>query len=140
MYLWFKAIHIIFMVAWFAGMFYIWRLFVYHAETTSQEVRDQLAIMERKLYRIIMTPAMIITVAFGLALLYLRWTDLGRAGWMHTKLLLVAILIFWHFLAGHYKNRLAEGATFASRKFRIMNEIPTLLLIAIVILVVLQPF
>ncbi|MBU42660.1 MAG: TIGR00701 family protein [Spirochaetaceae bacterium] len=140
MYLWFKAIHLIFMVAWFAGMFYIWRLFVYHCETEHQEVRDQLAIMERKLYHIIMTPAMVITWVFGLAMVFMQWSAFAKAGWLHAKITLVLFLVFWHFLAGHYRKKLLAGNTYPSKKFRLMNEVPTLVLIAVVILAVIRPF
>ncbi|MEQ8350134.1 MAG: protoporphyrinogen oxidase HemJ [Leptospiraceae bacterium] len=140
MYLWFKAIHLIFMVAWFAGMFYIWRLFVYHVETEHQSVRDQLAIMERKLYQIIMTPAMVITWVFGLAMVYLQWTAFAKAGWLHAKITLVLFLVFWHFLAGYYRKQLLAGRNYPSRRFRLMNEVPTLVLIAVIILAVIRPF
>ncbi|MCB1137626.1 MAG: protoporphyrinogen oxidase HemJ [Leptospiraceae bacterium] len=140
MYFWFKAIHLIFMVAWFAGMFYIWRLFVYHVENPHQEVKAQLAIMERKLYQIIMTPAMIITWVFGIAMMVLQWSALSKAGWLHAKITLVLFLVFWHFLAGYYRKQLLKGKTYPSKRFRLMNEVPTVILIAVIILAVIRPF
>jgi protoporphyrinogen IX oxidase len=139
-YLWAKALHIIGIIAWFAGIFYIWRLFVYHSETNSQEVKDTLAIMERKLYKIIMQPAMVFSLFFGFLMYYLNFEYLSRAGWMWTKLILVVGVLYTHFLAEWYRNQLLKGKTYASKKFRILNEVPTILLIIIVILVVIKPF
>ena len=140
MYLWFKVFHIVAMVSWFAGMFYIWRLYVYHAETDSDEVRKTLAVMERKLYQIIMTPAMIITVTFGTFMLVMQWQAFGSQLWLWFKLALVLILLHFHFMADKYRKKLSSGETFLSKKFRILNEVPTILLIAIVILVIIKPF
>ena len=136
-YLWFKVGHIVGFVAWFAGIFYIWRLFVYHAETESDAVRAQLAIMEYRLYKYIMRPAASITILFGLSLFYIN-SDLIYSVWIWVKLTLVTGVLIQHFLAEHYRNQLAEGRTFDSKFFRIMNEVPTLLLIGIVILAVLK--
>lgn len=143
LYLWMKALHIISLVAWFAAMFYIWRLFVYHCENPNSEVKAQLNIMAEKLIRIIMTPAMLSTVLFGLILIFVQYGTLerfGSAGWLHTKIALVLVLLYLHHLAYRYRKRLDAGEQFISKKFRILNEIPTLLLIAIVILAVLKPF
>lgn len=139
-YLWIKAFHIIFMVAWFAGMFYIWRLFVYHSETDSQEVKNTLTVMEKKLYRIIMTPAMILTVVFGLWMLFLRFDSFAGVYWIWLKLLFVTALIWLHFYSNSYRKKLVSGETFPSRRFRILNEVPTLILFAVVILAVIKPF
>lgn len=127
-------------VAWFAGIFYIWRLFVYHSEATSTEVKSTLAIMERKLYKYIMRPAMVITLFCGIMMLILQWNVLYSTYWIWLKISAVFILVFQHFLADYYRIKLLEGKIYASRKFRFLNELPTLLLILIVILAVLKPF
>lgn len=140
LYLWAKALHIIGIVAWFAGIFYIWRLFVYHAEASSKEVKDTLAIMERKLYKIIMTPAMYFSLGFGFLMLYLNWDYLSKTYWMWLKLFFVAGVVVIHFLSDYYRKQLLDGVQYNSKRFRILNEVPTLLLIIIVILVVIKPF
>jgi len=140
MYLWIKALHIISMVAWFAGIFYIWRLFVYHAETESEDVRKTLQIMERRLYFAIMMPAMIATVIFGLWLVILAWESFYQSGWLWTKIGLVFLVLGSHFMSDYYRRKLLEGRKYHSKIFRILNEVPTILLIVIVILVVLKPF
>jgi uncharacterized integral membrane protein (TIGR00701 family) len=91
--LWIKAFHIVFMVSWFAGLFYLPRIFVYHAGHPSGPVHEQFCVMERKLYRFIMTPAMVLTVALGLWLTGLEWAYLKGAGWFWAKLALVAALV-----------------------------------------------
>ncbi len=139
-YLWIKAFHIIFMVAWFAGMFYIWRLFVYHMENPHKEVKDQLHIMEKKLFKIIMNPAMFLTVFFGLLLLILNWNYFIHVKWIWIKILIVCFLIYWHFLAFYYIKQFEKNISYPSKKFRIMNEIPTLILITVVLLAILKPF
>jgi len=139
-YLWIKAFHIIFMVAWFAGMFYIWRLFVYHMENPHKEVKDQLAIMEKKLYKIIMMPAMILTVVFGIWMLFLKWDYFINVKWIWIKIIIVLFLIYWHFLAYYYIKQFEKNQTYPSKKFRIMNEVPTIILIAVVLLAILKPF
>ena len=137
--LWLKAFHIIFVVTWFAGLFYLPRLFVYHAEATEPVVRERLKVMERKL--MIMTHiGGALAVAFGIAMLVM---DPGflRFPWMHVKLTLVALLIVYHFWLLHLKNRFARDACdWSSKRLRWFNEIPSLLLVAIVILVVVKPF
>jgi|JI9StandDraft_1071089.scaffolds.fasta_scaffold12460_5 putative membrane protein len=140
MYLWFKAIHIIALIAWFAGIFYIWRLFVYHTEATSEEVKSTLAVMERKLYFIIMRPAMYVTLFFGFGMLYLQWNAFASTIWIWLKIFLVILVIGQHHMANYYRKKLLEGVVYRSRKFRILNEVPTLLMMIIVILVVLKPF
>ena len=137
--LWIKSFHIIFVVAWFAGLFYLPRLFVYHAQAEDKISIERFKIMERKLYVGIMTPCMILTVGLGLWL----WLGYGfRGGWLHAKLALVLVLIAHHFYLGKLINdfkhdRNAHGHVF----YRWLNEIPTLpVLIGIVILVVVKPF
>ncbi|MCC6274419.1 MAG: protoporphyrinogen oxidase HemJ [Leptospiraceae bacterium] len=137
--LWLKAFHIISFTAWFAGIFYIWRLFVYHSETNLPETRKTFEIMESKLYRIIMRPAMMVTVTLGVTLLVIRWDGLYSSYWIWIKITLVCLVIFQHYLADYYRKKLAQGIIYNSKKFRILNEIPTLLLILIVVLAVLKP-
>ena len=137
--LWIKSFHIIFMVAWFAGLFYLPRLFVYHSMAEDRVSIERFKIMERKLYFGIMTPCMLITLGLGTWL----WLGYGfRGGWMHAKLALVLILVAQHIYLGklmvdfkHDRNK--HGHVF----YRWLNEIPTLpVLVAIVVLVVVKPF
>ncbi len=140
-YLWLKAFHIIAMVAWFAGMFYIFRLYVYHAKHRSAPALcAAYTTMERKLLYAIMHPAMAVTILFGLLLIRENPMVL-HAAWFHAKLLGIACLIAYHFFAGYTHRRFAAGDFFLSEKAcRMINEIPTLILIAVVILVVVKPF
>ncbi|HEX5036505.1 MAG TPA: protoporphyrinogen oxidase HemJ [bacterium] len=140
-YLWLKALHLIFMVAWFAGLFYIFRLFVYHAKFKDKpEMRDAYTLMERKLLYMIMHPAMALTILFGF-LLILQNPAVLRAPWFHAKLLLVFLLVCYQVFCGITHKRFARGDFFLSEKAcRMINEAPTFLLIAIVILVVVKPF
>ena len=137
-----KAFHLISMVAWFAGLFYLPRLFVYHASTTDTIGRDRFCTMERKLYRYIMNPAMLATILTGLALLHgYAWAMYKTSGWMHAKLTFVVLLIGYHHICGAHVKRFANnGPAKSERWYRVFNEIPTVLLIAIVLLVVLKPF
>ena len=140
LYLWIKALHIVAMVCWFAGLFYLPRLFVYHAMSEDHISRERFKTMERKLYRGIMTPAMLATLVLGIALLYLVPSWLQQ-GWLHAKLTLVALLIGYHHLCGALLKRLARDESAHSHVFyRWFNEIPVLLLLAIVILVIIKPF
>lgn len=138
--LWVKAFHIVFMVAWFAALFYLPRIFVYHACAPSGPVHEQFCVMERRLYRAIMTPAMILTVAFGLWLLAAGWGYLAGALWLWIKLALVAGLIAYHLYCGRLVRVFAAGANTRPHTFyRAFNEVPTLILIAVVILAVVRP-
>ena len=136
--LWIKSLHIIFIVAWFAGLFYLPRLFVYHAQSTDAASGERFKVMERKLYRGIMTPCMVLTLAFG------TWMWLGfgfKGGWLAAKLVLVAILVAYHFWLGRMVRDFAFDANRRTHAFyRWINEIPLLLLAAIVILAVVKPF
>ena len=139
-YLWIKALHIVAVVCWFAALFYLPRLFVYHAMSEDEPSKARFIIMERKLYRGIMTPSMIATLVFGFWLLYLNpaWVQMG---WMHLKLLLVALLIAYHMMCGAQLKRFARAENARSHVFyRWFNEVPVLLLIVIVVLVVVKPF
>ncbi len=136
-----KALHIIAMVSWFAGLFYLPRLFVYHAMTEDQLGRERFVVMERKLYRGIMTPAMLATIAFGLAMLLPHWALYRQQIWVHVKLTLVLLLIAYHLLCGRIRGDLAAGRSRHGHVFfRWFNEIPVLFLVAIVMLVELKPF
>ena len=136
--LWIKALHIVFVVAWFAGLFYLPRLFVYHAQAEDAPSRERFKVMERKLYRGIMTPCMVITLGLGLWL----WLGYGITGaWLHAKLALVLLLVGHHFWLGRLVRVFANDANARSHVFyRWINEIPLLYLIAIVVLVVVKPF
>jgi protoporphyrinogen IX oxidase len=136
--LWIKALHIVFVVAWFAGLFYLPRLFVYHAEAEDAPSRERFKVMERKLYRGIMTPAMVLAVGFGTWL----WLGYGfRGGWLVAKLVLVAALLAYHFWMGALMAQFARDANRHTHVFyRWVNEVPVVLLAGIVILVVVKPF
>ncbi|MGH1541309.1 MAG: protoporphyrinogen oxidase HemJ [Arenicella sp.] len=137
MYLWIKAFHIIAVICWFAAMFYLPRLFVYHAMSEDQISRERFKVMERKLYRAIMTPSMVATLALGFWLLSYGISG----GWLYAKLALVALLVVYHFACGHLLKQFANDNNQYSHKFyRYFNEAPVLILITIVILVVVKPF
>ena len=128
------------MVCWFAGIFYLPRLFVYHAMNPAQAVRDQLSIMQHKLYRFTSIFAVLTTV-LGLALVAQRPAYLMSAGWFHAKLTLAIALIAYHLYCGTIVKRLAAGSDHRSHVFyRWFNEIPVLFLFGMVILVVVKPF
>ena len=135
--LWVKALHIVFMVTWFAGLFYLPRLFVYHAMSTDAPSIERFKIMERKLYFGIMTPGAVLTVLFGLWL----WLGFDRTGgWLHAKLALVAVLIAYHAYCGKLLIDFKRDANRHSHVwYRWFNELPVLLLLAIVILAVVKP-
>ena len=139
--LWVKALHIISIVCWFAGIFYLPRLFVYHAACEDQPGRERFKIMERKLYRGITTPSMVATVIFGLWLVGYNVQGYMSQGWLHAKLLLVALLIGYHFYCGHLVKVFREDNNTRSHVFyRWFNEIPVLVLVAVVILAIVKPF
>ncbi len=134
-----KTLHIVFMVSWFAGLFYLPRLFVYHAQTTDAIGSERFKIMERRLYRGIMTPAAVLTIVFGLWL----WLGYGIAGgWLHAKLALVAILIAFHVYLGKLVGDFAaDRNAHGDRFYRWINEIPALpILVLVTWLVVAKPF
>jgi len=141
-YPWLKALHIIAVIAWMAGLLYLPRLFVYHAGVAPESEPAQLfTTMERRLYRGIMTPALLMTLLFGGLLLAVPGPVAWSSGWLHAKLLLVLALLAAHGLMGKWRRDFAtannrHGAGF----YRAVNEIPTLIMIAIVILVVVKPF
>jgi putative membrane protein len=135
--LWVKALHIIFITSWFAGLFYLPRLFVNHAMVTDAATQQHLTLMEYKLYRF-MAPLAILALIFGLWL----WLGYGiTGGWLHVKLALVAALVAYHLYCGKLVKDFAQGKNQRSHVwFRWFNEIPVLLLLFIVILVVVKPF
>lgn len=137
--LWVKAFHIIFMVTWFAGLFYLPRLFVYHTLSEDSVSRERFKVMERKLYYGIMTPGAVLTIGFGMWL-WLGWFR-GAGGWLHAKLALVLMLIAYHLWCGKLLRDFRHDRNTKSHVwFRWFNEFPVIILIAAVILVVVKPF
>lgn len=139
-YLWFKALHVISVLAWMAGLFYLPRLYVYH---TSAEVGSELSetfkVMERRLLRAIMNPAMVSSVIFGGLLL--AEIDAWDQGWLHAKLTCVVLMIIFHMMLGKYRKDFLNDKNQKSEKFyRMINEVPTLLMVVIVIMVIVKPF
>ena len=140
MYLWIKALHLISVVTWFAALFYLPRLFVYHAMAEDEISRERFKVMERKLYRGIMTPSMIAVLVFGGWLLYLN-PGLMKMGWMHAKLALVFLLVGYHHVCLAYMKKFARDENSKSHVFyRWFNEAPVLILIAVICLAVVKPF
>ena len=138
--LWVKAFHIIFMVTWFAGLFYLPRLFVYHAMTQDAATSAQFETMERKLYFGIATPGGILTILFG-AWLWLGYGIGAGSGWLAAKLILVIMLVLYHLWCGRIlKNFQTDSNTHSHVFYRWFNEFPVLVLIAVVLLVVFKPF
>lgn len=139
--LWIKSFHIIFMVCWFSGLFYLPRLFVYHATATDRISIERFKIMEKKLYYYIMTPAGLLTILFGIGLISANMQSYMHMLWMHIKLSLVVLLIVYHVYLGLLlKDFAADRNHHGQRFYRLLNEVPAIILIAIVILVVVQPF
>jgi protoporphyrinogen IX oxidase len=135
--LWLKALHIVFMVTWFAGLFYLPRLFVYHVSATDSVGRERFQIMERRLFAI-MTLGALLTIGFGLAMLW-RAPEYLDLGWLRAKLVLVTLLVLYHAWCYPLMKELATAGGRSSRWYRWFNEVPGVLLIAIVILAVLKP-
>lgn len=139
MLLWIKAFHVIFMVTWFAGLFYLPRLFIYHLQATSETEHQRFCTMERKLYAI-MTLGMLLTWAFGIWLITMV-PEYMKMGWMHAKLALVIALSGYHGWLKVNLRKFAAGANTRSDRFwRWANEVPAVVLIAAVILVIVKPF
>ncbi|MCC7053409.1 MAG: protoporphyrinogen oxidase HemJ [Gemmatimonadaceae bacterium] len=139
-YLWLKAWHVIAVIAWYAGLFYIFRLYVYHVQKRDDPtVTATLEVMERRLIRAIMNPAMVIAIGLGIAMLVVN-PSLMRMPWMHAKLGAVVFLLGYHGLASWVRKRFAEGKYVLSEvQCRFINEVPTLLLFVIVIAVIVRP-
>ena len=140
-YLLFKSLHIIAVISWMAGLLYLPRIFVYHVENINdQNSTNIFKTMEKKLYFYIMIPAMILSWIFGLILIYIVGFDVLSATWIQLKLIFVVLLTFYHFYLGQcLKNLTFEQNNKTSKFFRIINEIPTILLILIVFIVVFKP-
>ncbi|HLO84952.1 MAG TPA: protoporphyrinogen oxidase HemJ [Nostocaceae cyanobacterium] len=141
-YLWFKAFHIVGFVVWFAGLFYLVRLFIYHAEANQEAepaktiLKNQYQIMEKRLYNIITTPGMLVTVAMAGGILYTE-PEVLKEPWLHFKLLFVALLIGYHFYCSRLMKQLAaDECRWSGQQLRALNEAPTLLLVVIVMLAI----
>jgi protoporphyrinogen IX oxidase len=139
---WVKAFHVIAMVTWFAGLFYLPRLFVYHAMCDDAAGRERFKVMERKLFNGIMTPSAVVTVALGLWLLFAyAWETWSAMKWLHVKLLLAVVLVVYHIWCWRLLVMFREDRNRHSHVyFRWFNEFPVLLLVAMVVLVVVKPF
>ncbi len=140
MYLWLKAFHVIAVIAWMAGMLYLPRLFVYHADVAPGSPQSEIfKVMERRLLKAIINPAMIATWLLGL---WLVWEGgFARSGWLHAKIALVLVLSALHGLFARWvKDFAADRNTRSAKFYRIINEIPTLIMIVVVILVIVKPF
>jgi putative membrane protein len=140
LYLWIKAVHVIAVISWMAGMLYLPRLFVYHCEAEIGSIQSEtFKVMERRLLRFIINPAMIITWAAGL---WLAWSGFAfSGGWLHAKIALVVVLSGVHgYFAGAVRRFAEDRNQKPARHWRLMNEVPTLLMIGIVILVIVKPF
>lgn len=141
MYLWVLAFHLMAVICWFAALFYLPRLFVYHAMAEDTLSIERFKLMERKLYRGIANPSMIATVALGLWLVYLNPQAYLSQGWFHLKAFLVLVLIGYHHLCLAHMKKLADNSSQKSHiYFRFFNEVPVIFMVAIVILVIVKPF
>ena len=139
-YLLFKSLHLIAVISWMAGLLYLPRIFVYHSEALHESQKDIFKIMERKLYNYIMMPAMILSWLFGVLLIHSLGITIITELWMKIKFFSVAILTIYHFLLGKYLNDFAVNDNKKSSKFfRIINEVPTIILIVVVFVVVFKP-
>lgn len=141
LYEWIKALHVISIIAWMAGLLYLPRLFVYHCQVAAgSEASETFKVMERRLLRAIMNPAMIAAYVFGITMIVLT-PEWMKQGWLHAKLLFVLLLTASHMMMARWRRDFAEDRnTRPQRFYRIANEVPTLLMIGIVIFVVVKPF
>ena len=140
LYLLFKSLHLIAVVSWMAGLLYLPRIFVYHAEATHEPQINTFKIMERKLYNYIMMPAMLLSWLFGILLIHSLGFNIFAEMWMQIKTISVIILTYYHFLLGKYLSDFAINDNKKSSKFfRIINEVPTIILIVVVFVVVFKP-
>ena len=139
--LWIKAFHIISIITWFAALFYLPRLFVYHAMSQDKISIERFKVMERRLYRGIMTPSMVLAVALGMWMVIDAWAIYQSQYWLHAKLALIVPLVGYHFYCGHLLQVFKRDENTHSNVFyRWFNEFPVLILVAVVILVVVKPF
>jgi putative membrane protein len=141
-YSWFKAFHIVGIVVWFAGLFYLVRLFIYHVEADQEPepartiLKNQYEIMEKRLYRIITNPGMWVTVAMAIGLVYTE-PEVLKEPWLHFKLLFVTLLLGYHYYCGYLMKQLAaNNCSWSSQKLRALNEAPTIILVVVVLLAV----
>ena len=140
LYLLLKSLHLIAVISWMAGLLYLPRIFVYHSEASHESQKDVFKIMERKLYNYIMMPAMLLSWLFGVLLIHSLGVTVFTELWMQIKTVLVIILTYYHFLLGKYLSDFAiESNKKTSKFFRIMNEVPTIILIVVVFVVVFKP-
>jgi len=140
LYIWIQAFHVIAIVTWFAALFYLPRLFVYHAMAEDEISNERFKVMERKLYRGIMNPSAIVAVGLGIWMLVL-FPQLLNEGWMLTKLALVTLLIAYHLYCGQLLQAFADDRNERSHVwYRVFNELPVLILISVVVLAVVKPF
>ena len=140
LYLLFKSLHLIAVISWMAGLLYLPRIFVYHSEATHESQKDVFKTMERKLYNYIMMPAMLLSWLFGVLLIHSLGFAVFAELWMQIKTIAVVILTYYHFLLGKYLNDFAINDNKRSSKFyRIINEVPTIILIVVVFVVVFKP-
>ena len=139
-YLLFKSLHLIAVISWMAGLLYLPRIFVYHSEATHNSQREIFEVMEKKLYNYIMMPAMLLSWLFGILLIHSLGFGIFQELWMQIKITLVTSLTFYHFLLGNYLNdfKLKDNKK-SSRFFRVINEVPTIILIVVVFVVVFKP-
>ena len=140
LYLLFKSLHLIAVISWMAGLLYLPRIFVYHSEASHDSQKNIFKTMERKLYNYIMLPAMLLSWLFGILLIHSIGFSVFSELWMQIKIISVSILTYYHFLLGKYLSVFATNNNNKSSKFfRIINEIPTILLIVVVFVVVFKP-
>ena len=140
LYLLFKSLHLVAVISWMAGLLYLPRIFVYHSEAKHVSQKDVFKTMERKLYNYIMMPAMLLSWLFGVLLIHSLGFVVFKELWMQIKVIAVTILTYYHFLLGKYLNDFATDDNKKSAKFyRIINEVPTIILIVVVFVVVFKP-
>ena len=140
LYLLFKSLHLIAVISWMAGLLYLPRIFVYHSETSHESQKNVFKTMERKLYNYIMMPAMLLSWLFGVLLIHSLGLSVFADLWMQIKTVAVAILTYYHFLLGKYLSDFAIDTNKKTSKFfRIINEVPTIILIVVVFVVVFKP-
>ena len=140
LYLLFKSLHLIAVISWMAGLLYLPRIFVYHSESNSNSQKEVFKVMERKLYKYIMMPAMFVSWFFGILLIHNLGFSVFLELWMQAKILLVTILTYYHFTLGKFLSDFASNNNKKTSKFfRIYNEIPTIILIVVIFLVIFKP-
>ncbi len=140
LYLLFKSLHLIAVISWMAGLLYLPRIFVYHVEANHESQREIFKVMERKLYNLIMMPAMLLSWIFGLLLIHTLGFSVFSEFWMQIKVIAVIILTFYHFSLGKFLSDFANDSNQKTSKFfRFYNEIPTILLIVVIFVVIFKP-